>query len=54
VDDPTLAVIYHQAESFDVLREFVGDISLRAVMRGAGVASEPELRFLVGGWGKRY
>ena len=52
--DPLLALTYHQAESFDTLREFVGDFSLRAVMKSAGVTSEPEHRFSIGGWGARY
>ncbi len=54
LDDPSLAVVYHQAESFDTLRSFLRSDELRAVMKEAGVTSEPEVTFHTGGWGKRY
>lgn len=52
--DPSLAIVYHQAESFDALRAFLDDDALAAAMKEAGVISEPEVSFHTGGWGKRY
>ncbi len=54
LDDPSLVVVYHQAESFDTLRNFLGSADLKAVMKEAGVVSEPEVTFHTGGWGKFY
>ena len=53
-DDPSLAIVYHQAESFDALRTFLDDDALAAAMKAAGVTSEPEVSFQTGGSGKRY
>lgn len=54
MDDPSLIVVYHQAESFDTLRAFLRNDDLKAVMKEAGVTSEPEVTFHVGGFGKLY
>ncbi len=54
IDDPSTAIVYHQAESFDTLRTFLGDPDLQAAMKAAGVTSEPEVSFHTGGWAKRY
>ena len=54
LDDPSLAVVYHQAESFDTLRSFLRSDDLRAAMKEAGATSEPEVTFHTGGWGKLY
>ncbi len=54
IDDPSLVVVYHQAESFDTLRSFLRSDELRAVMKEAGATSEPEVTFHTGGWGKLY
>ncbi len=54
LDDPSLVVVYHQAESFDTLRSFLRSDDLRAAMKEAGVVSEPEVTFHTGGWGKLY
>ena len=54
IDDPAVAVVYHQAESFDVLRSFLASDELRMAMREAGVVSDPEITFHTGGWAKRY
>ncbi len=54
IDDPALVVVYHQAESFDTLRAFLRSDELRTAMKEAGVASEPEVTFHTGGFGKRY
>jgi len=54
LDDPSLVVVYHQADSFDTLRSMVASPDIRAAMEAAGVISEPEASFHMGGWAKRY
>ena len=54
LDDPSMAVIYHQAESFDALRSFLADPDLRAAMEAAGVTSPPQTTYMTGGWAKQY
>lgn len=54
LDDPDVAVVYHQAESFEALRAFLANPELQAAMEAAGVASEPEVTFHTGGWAKQY
>lgn len=54
LDDPSLAIIYHQAESFETLQAFLDDPALQAAMRDAGATSAPEVTFSTGGWAKRY
>lgn len=54
LDDPTLIVVYHQAESFDALNSFLADPQLQTAMQEAGVTSEPEVTFHTGGWAKTY
>lgn len=54
VDDPSLIVVYHQAESFDTLRAFMGLDELRNRMEEIGVISAPEVTYYTGGWGKQY
>lgn len=54
LDDPSVAVIYHQAESFDTLRAFLEDPELQDAMAAAGVASEPDISFHTGGSAKQY
>lgn len=50
LDNPSLAIVYHQAESFDTLRAFLDDPELREKMQAAGVTSAPETSFYMGGW----
>ena len=54
MDDPSLVIVYHQAESFDTLRAFLADPDLKTAMEAAGVTSEPVVSWYVGGWGKKY
>ena len=54
IEDPSLAVVYHQAESFDTLRSFLESEDLKEAMHKAGVISEPQATFYTGGWGKQY
>jgi hypothetical protein len=54
LDDPSLIIVYHQAETFDALHSFLADPQLQTAMRDAGVTSEPEVTFHTGGWAKTY
>jgi hypothetical protein len=54
LDDPAVAIVYHQAESFDTLRAFLADDEIKATMQEAGVISAPDVRFVTGGWAKQY
>ena len=54
LDDPSMVIVYHQAESFDDLRSFLDNPDLRAAMEAAGVISEPDVTFVTGGWAKLY
>ncbi len=54
IDNPNLALVYHQAETFDALRALASSDELRNVMKAAGVNSEPEFSYHTGGWGKFY
>ena len=54
IDDPTLALVYHQAESFDALRSFMAAPELAAAMKALGVTSAPEATYHTGGWAKQY
>ena len=54
LDDPSLAIIYHQAESFETLQAFLDDPKLQAAMSDAGATSAPEVSFATGGWDKLY
>ena len=54
LDDPSVAMVYHQAESFEALRTFLGDADLAAAMKEFGVVSEPEVAFQTGGSAKFY
>jgi hypothetical protein len=54
IDDPSVAIVYHQAESFDTLRAFLSNDQLKATMDKAGVTSAPDVHFVIGGWGKQY
>jgi len=54
MDDPAVAIVYHQAESFDTLRAFLAADELKAKMQEAGVTSVPDVQFVTGGWAKQY
>lgn len=54
MDDPSLALVYLQAESFDALRGLAASEELKTAMLESGVASEPEFLYYTGGWGNRY
>ncbi len=54
LDDPSMALVVHQAESFDTLREFMANPELQAAMENAGVTAAPEVTFVTGGYAKMY
>ena len=54
LDDPSVAIVYHQAESYDALRAFLDNDELKTKIRGAGVTSAPDVQFVTGGWAKQY
>lgn len=54
LDAPNTVVVYHQAESHDALKAFMGNPGLKDAMQKAGVTSEPQVMFVTGGWAKRY
>jgi hypothetical protein len=54
LEDPSVAIVYHQAESFETLRAFLGNDELKEKMQEAGVTSAPDVHFFTGGWGKQY
>ena len=43
VDNPSVIVVYHQAESIETLQAFLANPDLKEVMEAAGVTSEPEV-----------
>jgi quinol monooxygenase YgiN len=53
-ENPNLAVIYHQAETFDDLHALASSDDLRHVMKDAGVVSEPEFSYYTGMMGRMY
>ncbi len=54
LDDASTVVIYHQAEDFDTLRNFMGNPELRTALEAAGVTSPPDVNYFTGGWGAFY
>lgn len=54
IEDPTLAIVYHQAETFDTLHDFLNMADLKETMAEAGVISSPDVTFWTGGWAARY
>lgn len=54
MDDPSMVLVYLQAESFDLLRGLAASEDLRTAMLESGVLSEPEFSYHIGGWGKLY
>lgn len=53
-DNPSVAIVYHQADSFDQLHALASSDELRHVMKDAGVTGEPEFTYHTGGMGKSY
>lgn len=52
--DPAIAIVYHQAETFEELEQFLNLAELKEAMQQAGVISEPDVVFCIGGPGKAY
>ena len=53
-ENPNLAIVYHQAETFDALHDLAGSDELRHVMKDAGVTSDPEFTYHTGMMGRMY
>ena len=54
LDDPAVAIVYHQAESFDTLRAFLANDDLEAKMQAAGSCPRADVQFFTGGWAEQY
>lgn len=54
LDDPSSVTVYHQAESFDALHDFLADPRIRSGPLGDGIARGPGATFHTGGWAKTY
>ena len=54
VDDPTMVMVYHQAETFKELRDFLQSDELLSLMQRSGVSSPPEITYHLGDYGTRY
>lgn len=54
LDDPAVAIVYHQAESFDTLRAFLANDDLKAKTQPARTVSAPDVQFFTGGWAKQH
>lgn len=54
LDDPSSVIVYHQAESFDALHDFLADPKTSSGVLGEAVACEPGTTFHTGGWAKTY
>ncbi len=54
LDDPSVAIIFHQADSFGALEALMANPEIVATMQKAGVVSAPTVSWYVSGWGERY
>jgi hypothetical protein len=54
LEDSSSVTVYHQAESFDALHNFLADPKTRSGMLGDGVGCELRATFHTGGWAKTY
>lgn len=54
LDTPLSITVYHQAERFDALHDFLADPEIRSRMLGDGVACARGATFHTGGWAKTY
>jgi len=54
LDDPTLLIVYHQAETFKELRDFLASEEVVAAMRRAGITTPPDITYHLGDYGTRY
>jgi len=54
LDDPSLVIVYHQAETFKELRDFLTSGELTTLMKEAGVTSPPDITYHLGDYGTRY
>ncbi len=54
MDDPSVVVVYHQAETSEALDAFLSSPDLQERMQSLGVTAPPEISHYIGGWGKQY
>jgi hypothetical protein len=54
LDDPSLVIVYHQAETFKELRDFLTGEELTTLMQRIGVTSPPDITYHLGDYGTRY
>jgi hypothetical protein len=54
LDDPSLVIVYHQAETFKELRDFLTSAEVIALMQRAGVSAPPEITYHLGDYGTEY
>jgi hypothetical protein len=54
LDDPSLVIVYHQAETFKELRDFLTSAEVIAVMQRAGVSAPPDITYHLGDYGTDY
>ncbi len=54
VGDPSSMTLYHQADSFDALYDFLADPGTRFGLPDGGVARELRFTFHTGGWARTY
>jgi hypothetical protein len=48
VGRPSTVVVYHQGESVQAMRDFMGSAEIKAAMKGSGVRGVPEIALLQG------
>lgn len=54
VDDPSRVIVYHQAETFKELRDFLTSAELTTLMQKTGVSSPPDITYHLGDYGTNY
>jgi len=54
VDEPSMVMVYHQAETFKELRDFFASEELLSLMQRSGVSSPPDITYHLGDYGTRY
>jgi hypothetical protein len=54
IDDPSMVITYHQAETFKELRDFLSSEELITLMQRSGVSTPPEITYHLGDYGTRY
>ena len=53
-EDPSVVIVYHQAETPEALRAFLTSPDLGAKMQDLGVQAPPDISYYTGGWAEQY